>query len=105
MTKTTKTTSKPKAQRTPKDDRKWFLVDIDCHRHMQVAVKTFDGDLAKQGAEKLVAEGRIDLTNVTKHGGTDSAEFKATQLHPTRVPSKSMLRFREVSWGQLERMQ
>jgi hypothetical protein len=87
----------------PIDDRKWFLVDIDCHTHIQVAIKTHDEELAKQDAKKLVDDGRIDLTNVTKHGGTDSTEFKATQLRPKRVPS-NMLRFHEVSWGQLERM-
>jgi len=87
-----------------KDDKKWFLVDIDCHKHIKVAIKTYDREMAEQDAEKLVSCEMIDLTDVIRHGGTDEMEIKATEMHKTRVPSKGMLRFREVEWGRLERM-
>ena len=86
-----------------KDDRKWFYVDIDCHTHMRVAIKTHTEEQARQDAEKLVELERIDLNDAADNAyGTDQMTVKAT-LEDQRPP-KRMLRFEEVSFGELERM-
>lgn len=87
-----------------KDDRKWFYVDIDCHTHMRVAIKTHTEEQARQDAEKLVQLERIDLNDAADNAyGTDQMTVKAT-LEDQRPP-KQMLRFEEVSFGELERVQ
>ena len=86
-----------------KDDRQWFYVDIDCHTHMRVAIKTHTEEQARQDAEKLVELERIDLNDAADNAyGTDQMTVKAT-LEDQRPP-KRMLRFEEVSFGELERM-
>jgi len=86
-----------------KDGKKWFYVDIDCHKHMRVAIKTDTEEQARQDAEKLVREERIDLTDAADYAyGTDDMTVKATQ--EDQRPPRRMIRFREVSWDTLERM-
>ena len=86
-----------------KDGKKWFYVDIACHTHMRVAIKTYDEELAKQDADKLVQQERIDLNDAADYAfGTDKMTIKAT-LEDQRPP-KRMLRFKEVSWDTLERV-
>jgi hypothetical protein len=88
----------------PKDDRKWFLVDIDCYKHMRVAIKTDTKEQAEQDASKLVQLERIDLTEAADYAyGTNKITVQATQLD--QRPPKRMLKFREVACDRLERMQ
>ena len=86
-----------------KDDKKWFYVDIDCYTHMRVAIKTDTREQAEQDASKLILQERIDLNDAADYAyGTDKMTVKATQKDQ-RTP-KRMLRFNEVSFGELERM-
>ena len=86
-----------------KDDKKWFYVDIDCSTHMRVAVRTDTKEQAEQAAEKLVLQERIDLNDAADYAyGTDKMTVKATQ--EDQRPPKRMLRFKEVSFGELERI-
>ena len=86
-----------------KDDKKWFYVDIDCHTHMRVAIKTDTEEQARQDAEKLVQLERIDLSDAADYAfGKDEMVVKAT-LEDQRPP-KRMLKFKEVAWDTLERV-
>ena len=86
-----------------KDDKKWFYVDIDCHTHMRVAIKTHTEEQARQDAEKLVQLERIDLNDAADYAyGKDEMTVKAT-LEDQRPP-KRMLKFKEVAWDTLERV-
>ena len=90
--------------RGQKDTKKWFYVDIDCHTHMRVAIKTDTEEQAKQDAEKLVQLERIDLNDAADYAyGTDQMTVKATQ--EDQRPPKRMLKFKEVAWDTLERVQ
>ena len=87
-----------------KDGKKWFYVDIDCHTHMRVAIKADTKEQAEQDAEKLVQLERIDLNDAADYAyGTDQMTVKATQ--EDQRPPKRMLKFREVAWDTLERVQ
>lgn len=86
-----------------KDGNKWFYVDIECYKHMRVAIKADTGVLAEQDASKLVQSGRIDLTEADDYAyGTAKILVKATQ--EDQRPPKRMLRFRETRFGEVERM-
>lgn len=86
-----------------KDGKKWFYVDIDCHTHMRVAVKTDTEEQARQDAEKLVQLERIDLTDAADYAyGSDQMTVKATQ--EDQRPPKRMLKFKKVAWDTLERV-
>ena len=86
-----------------KDDKKWFYVDIDCHTHMRVAIKTDTEEQAKQDAEELVQQERIDLNDAADYAyGTDQMTVKATQ--EDQRPPKRMLKFKQVAWDTLERV-
>jgi len=85
-----------------KDDKKWFYVDIECYTRMRVAIKTDTKEQAEQDASKLVQLERIDLSDAADYAyGTDQMTVKATQ--EDQHPPKRMLRFKEVSFGELER--
>lgn len=86
-----------------KDGKKWFYVDIDCHTHMRVAIKTDTEEQAKQDAEELVQQERIDLNDAADYAyGTDQMTVKATQ--EDQRPPKRMLKFKQVAWDTLERV-
>ena len=86
-----------------KDDKKWFYVDIECHTHMRVAIKTDTEEQAKQDAEELVQQERIDLNDAADYAyGTDQMTVKATQ--EDQRPPKRMLKFKQVAWDTLERV-
>ena len=86
-----------------KDGKKWFYVDIDCHTHMRVAIKTDTEEQARQDAEKLVQLERIDLNDAADYAyGKDEMTVKATQ--EDQRPPKRMLKFKEVAWDTLERV-
>lgn len=86
-----------------KDGKKWFYVDVDCYKHMRVAIKTDTKEQAEQDASKLVQLERIDLTEAADYAyGTDRITVKATQ--EDQRPPKRMLKFKEVAWDTLERM-
>ena len=88
-----------------KDGKKWFYVDIDCHTHMRVAIKTDTEEQAKQDAEELVQQERIDLNDAADYAyGTDKMTVKATQAQAGQRPPKRMLKFRQVAWDALERV-
>ena len=87
-----------------KDGKKWFYVDIDCHTHVRVAIKTDTEEQARQDAEKLVQLERIDLSDAADYAfGKDEMVVKAT-LEDQRPP-KRMLKFKKVAWDTLERVQ
>lgn len=86
-----------------KDGKKWFYVDIDCHTHMRVAIKTDTEEQARQDAEKLVQLERIDLNDAADYAfGKDEMTVKATQ--EDQRPPRRMLKFKEVAWDTLERV-
>ena len=86
-----------------KDGKKWFYVDIDCHTHVRVAIKTDTEEQARQDAEKLVQLERIDLNDAADYAyGTDQMTVKATQ--EDQRPPRRMLKFKEVAWDTLERV-
>lgn len=84
--------------------RKWFYVDIDETRHLRVAVKADDGDMAKQYVDDLLHRGSIEMCEAADNPyGRETQSITLGDPEPKRPP-KGMLRFREVSFGEVERV-
>lgn len=84
--------------------KKWFYVDIDETRHLRVAVKADDEELAKQYVEDLVDHGDIEMGDAADNPyGGETQSITTGDPEPHRPP-KGMMRFREVSFGKVERV-
>lgn len=87
-----------------KDGNKWFYVDIDSHCHIRIAVKAPSELLARQYADDLVAEGSVDPCEFVDNAyGSEKLDVRVGDVEPKRPP-RNMLRFREIRFGEVERM-